>query len=373
MKTLLTLLGAALVSASAHANSLGFDFRGDVQSIDYNDAAGASDYTRFYLKTGRLYYKGTVNDRFSYDLRLGFYKPAADNVSAAGVPANSRRDSVNSSVEYAFMTDKMSDNFVLSIGKLNSEIGGFEGASSGADLYMVSPFYQHSAAVGLSGGNIGINESGTRNLLYTAGLKGDISFSDQHIYLVAVNNITDATDSSSATGTFNQNRGMMGVIWKGSFMDKALTGLLSYHTVSPQGAGAGGQTNPDNKHDFISAGAKYEDATWVGSLEYSTTTFKDGASGNKDQVYAAIAKFGYKLDSWTPRLEVFTSEEKREVGVTETNKFMGVGAVVEYKPTAENVRYHLAYNSITTDPETGDNKIRNELVLGARLYGDFLK
>ncbi|MBS1971466.1 MAG: hypothetical protein JSU04_14245 [Bdellovibrionales bacterium] len=370
MKTLWTLLGVLLVSASAHANSLGYDFRGDWQSIDYNDKAGLPDYTRFYLKTGRLYFKGNVNDRFSYDLRWGFYKPAVDTVSTtSGAPSNSRRDGLNSSVEYANITDKMSDMFALTVGKFNTEIGGFEGATSGADLYMVSPSYGHSAVTTLDGKNYGINESGTRNLLYMSGAKGDLSFGDQHLYILAVNNISDSLEGTA----FNQNRGMTGLIWKGGFIDKTLTGLLSYHTVNPQNG------NKDDNHQFISAGVKYEDATWVGSLEYNTTTYKDGASGNKDSVYSAIAKFGYKMESWIPRLEVFTSEEKTETLATNgTNKFMGYGAILEYKPTPENVRYHLAINSITSKPfatatRTDDDQTRMEIVLGARLYGDFLK
>lgn len=361
MKTLLALATLLVLSATAQgANTLEFDFRGDWQSLDYNEAAALPDYTRFYLKTGRLQYKGSVNDRFSYVLRLGFYKPAAD---AGG--ANAKRDSLNSSVEYAYVTDKMSDMFSLSLGRLNTDIGGFEGATSGAELYMVSPYY---AGYGLTGSNVGINESGVANMLYMTGAKGTFTFAEtQNVALVVVNN--GVVEPVDAGGNFNQNRGLVGLTWKGGFMDKALTGLLSYHEVSPQTPTG----NNKDKHNYVTAGMKYEDPTWVGYLEYSTTTYKDGASGLKDEVFAGIAKFGYKMEQWTPRLELFTSEEKRGITVTETNKFMGYGAVLEYKPTPENFRYHLAYNSITTKPATGDDKIRTEIVLGARLLGDFLK
>ncbi len=368
MKTLLTLLVVLIASASAHANTLNYDFRGDWQSVHYNDAANLSDYTRFYIKTGRLDFKGNLNDRINYQLRWGFYKPAVDSVSTtSGVPSNSKRDSVNSSVEYAYVTDKMSDMFALSLGKVNTEIGGFEGATSGADLYMVSPIYQHVAVKSLSGSNIGINQSGASNILYMTGAKGDLSMFDQHIYFLAMNNISDSNDSG---GNFNQNRGLMGLTWKGTFLDKTLTGLLSYHEASPQGATAAS----GNKHTFASAGIKHE-SDWIGSLEYNTTEYKDGTSGNKDQVYAAILKLGYKMDQWTPRLEAYTSEENREIGLTtsQNNKFVGYGAILEYKPTAENFRYHLAYNSITTKPATGDDQIKTEVVLGARMLGDFLK
>lgn len=369
MKKFSVILSALAMTASAQAaNSLEYDFRGDWQSLDYNDAAittaptTVADSTRFYLKVGRLQYKGSINDRYSYVGRLAFNKPAVDSATS-----NSKRDSLNSSVELAYITDKMSDMFSLSLGKFNTEIGGFEGATSGADLYMVSPYYQHSAVKTLTGANLGINESGAKNILYMTGVKGTLTFDQtQNVHFLATNNaVSDPTDAS---GNFNQNRGLMGIIWKGSFMEKTFQSILSYHEVSPQSSTA----NPDNKHSFLSAGIKY-DSSWVGSLEYNTTSYKDGATGKSDSVYAAILKLGYKMDQWTPRLEFFTSEEKIEIASTATNKFTGVGAVLEYKPTAENFRYHIAYNNVTTKPATGDDQTRTEIVVGARLLGDMLK
>ncbi len=373
MKMLLTCLGilATTLSTGAYAaNSIGYDFRGDYNSTSYNEAAQLPGYQKLHLKTGRLYFKGTLNERVSYELRWGFYKPSVESVNTTtGVPSNASRDGLNSSIEYANITDKMSDMFSLQLGKLSSDIGGLDGATSGADLYMVSPNYAHSAVTTLSvGKNLGFNQSGANNLLYTTGAKGDFAFSpEQHLYLVFSNNVGDSVDTA---GKFNQNRGLMGVIWKGSFMEKALSAIASYHEISPQGAA----TDPGNKHSFYSAGVKYDDPQWLGSLDYTTTDYKDGASSNKDTLWSAVAKFGWKMDAWTPRLELFTAEEK--IGITapyDTNKYMGYGAIVEYKPTPENFRYHLAYNSITTKPQTGSDQIKSEIVLGARLFGDFLK
>lgn len=362
MKKLLALTGMLFVSTNVQAaNSLEFDFRGDWQNINYNEAAGAPDYSRFYLKTGRFQYKGQVNDRFSYVVRLGFYKPAVDTGTS-----NAKRDNLNSSVEYAYITDKMSENFSLSMGKFFTELGGFEGATSGADLYMVSPYYGHSAVKTLSGSNLGINQSGPSNLLYMTGIKGILTVAEnQNLYLIATNNIGgDPVEGSN----LNQNRGMLGAAWRGAFADRTIFGVLSYHEASPQGGTAHG----DNKHQFVTAGIKYE-ADWVASLDYHTTDYKDGATGDKDSVNAAVLKLAYKMDNWTPRLELFTSEEKIKIGTTATNKFTGYGAVLEYKPTAETVRYHIAYNNITAKPEGGADQSRSEIVVGTRLLGDFLK
>lgn len=368
---LLALFGLLALSTAAHANTLDYDFRGDWTSLDYNDAAinnasapTVQDNTRFYLRVGRLQYKGNLNDRFSYVGRLAFNKASTDT----GVN-NAKRDQLNASVEYAFITDKMSDMFSLTLGKFYTEIGGIEGATSGADLYSVSPNYSHVGTKTLLGKNIGVNEGGSKNILYMAGAKGIFTFAEtQNVILVAANNI--GADPVDSNGAFNQNRGLMGVIWRGGFMDKTLTGTLSYHEASPQTATG----NKDDKDTFISAGLKYE-SNWVGSIEYNTTEYKDGASGNKDTLWSGILKVGYKWDQWTPRLEFITSEEKSEIAALGTTKVGVIGAILEYKPTAENVRYHIALASTTQKPPSGggDDMTRMDITLGARLYGDFLK
>jgi hypothetical protein len=205
MKAILASLCVLAISASAFAGSINYDFRGDYNSTMYNDGAGLPNFQKFYIKTGRLYFKGTLNERISYELRWGFYKPAVETATA-----NAARDSLNSSVEFANITDKMSDIFALQAGKFSTELGGFEGAASGADLYMVTPNYGHVGAKTLIGKNLGINQGGANNLLYATGVKGDFYVADQHLFLVLADNQGDAVD---AGGNFNQNRGLMGVIY----------------------------------------------------------------------------------------------------------------------------------------------------------------
>lgn len=370
MKTVSTAIGvlASTLSIGAQAGgSIGYDFRADSNSTSYNEDAALPGYQKFHLKTGRLHFKGDLNEQLKYELRWAYNKPAVDNATTATEPKNTTRDGLNNSIELANITHKMDDMFSLQMGKLNSEIGGLEGATTGADLYMVSPNYAFSAVKGLTGSNVGFNQS-SGNLTYVTGVKGDIAINpEHHIYLVYANNATDAVNSGSK---FNQNRGLTGLIWKGAYMEKALSAIISYHQVSPQGAA----THEGNKHTFTSAGVKYDNPQVVGSFDYTTTDYTDGTTSTKDTLSSMIAKFGYKMDAWTPRLEVYSSEQKVGIGATTgTNKFMGYGAVVEYKPTADNFRYHLAYNTITAKPITGNDQVKTEIVLGARLSGDFLK
>jgi hypothetical protein len=360
-------------AGTASAGSISYDFRADYSSMSYN-ADNLPTNSRFLLRTGRLDFKGALNESLTYQARWAFNKPATYGATAT-TATNQNRDSLNNSVELAFITHKVSDLFTLSLGKFNTEIGGFEGATSGADLYLTSPMYTHtgpgntvgaSATGTLAGGNFATNSS-TNNLLYGAGLKATVTAMEgQTLSLVATNNSADATEGTNPS----QNRGLLGAIYKGVFMDKALTGLLSYHELSTQAP------NTLGKHTFMSAGVKVDMLPWAATLEFQTTDFKADAVGvtGKDNLNVVIGKLAFTSGMWTPRLEAFTGEEKREIGTTETNRFTGLGAVLEYKPTDDNFRYHVAFNTIASKPENTANEVtRNEIVVGARLFGDFLK
>jgi len=359
MKTLLTFAGAIAFSAVAQAGSINYDFRGDWNSTDYNDAAAKPDYSKFYFKTGRVDFKGKLNDSVNYQLRWAYTKDQT--------PA--KRDSASSGIELGYITHKMSDMFSLSLGKMNTLIGGFEAATPGPDLYLTSAIYNKTSALALTGKN-----ESTNNLLYNTGAKASFSFAEQSqvIDVVATDNIADSANGVGSTD-LNQNRGLLGLVWRGAFMEKALNFMVSYHTVSPQTTTTTA-FNAKDAHNFASAGVKWDSDPMAVTVEYLTTNFKNDALGQTDTLNSIVAKFIYKMDMFTPRIEATMSEEKREIGGTATNKFNGIGAAVEYKPTEDNFRYHLAY-AMYTDKLDGaaSDQTRQEIVLGARMYGDFLK
>lgn len=357
MKKFLIAAIATTVASTAHAGSLNLDLRADYNSTTYTDST-QKDFTKFYFKTGRLDYQGKATEDLSFRARLAFNKDATPGV-----------DSTQTAVEYAYLTHKMSDMFSLSVGKVNSDVGGFEGATSGADLYLTSQFYTmkgpngdlttRAATTGGTGHNIG-----TTDILYMTGVKGTFTFADQNITLLA----TDETNSARANGdTKDQNSSLLGAIWRGAFMDKSFMTNLSYHTMN-------GPAEKD-KHQLVAAGVMWNAKPWMFSADYLMSEFKEDASGDKDTVTSIVAKFAYSgWDQWTPRLEFQSSEEKIEIGGKATNKFIGYGAVLEYKPyTDTNFRYHLAYNNVKEEPEVGDDITSQEVVLGARLMADFLK
>ncbi len=369
-KTILGSIAAIALSTTAHAGSVNLDFRADYLGTNYNDAAktaiaGLGDSSRFYLKTGRIDYKGTVNEELSFRVRLAFTKDA-------GTVA--KKDALTSAVEFAYLTHKMSDHFSLSVGRLSSEIGGFETGTSGADLYMTSENYARSVLT-----RAGSNNFGTLAALYVTGVKATFSAWGQDLHIVAADNLLSDPSAGTAPNTAStQNRSLVGAAWKGSFLDKQIGTSLNYFEMSPQG-GAGAQAGGSNKNSFMNAGVRYNgeaiELPFVLAVDYHLNTYKQDSSGNEDKLSSIVAKFSYTgIEQWIPRVEYFTSEDKRAIGTATTDKYTGYGAVLEYVPKKENTfRYHVAYNSVTMKPETGDDQTKQEIVVGTRLMADFLK
>lgn len=351
-----TLTTAAAISAQA--GSLSLDMRADYNSTTYNVEAGKSNFTRYYFKTGRLDYQGKATEDLSYRARLAFTKDAT---------VTADYDATQTAVEYAYLTHKLSDMFSLTVGKFNTEFGGFEGATSGADLYLTSEFYTRTAptsATTSAAGKLSVYNLGTTNLLYATGVKGTFSFAGQQIHLMATNESSNATVAGPSS---DQNSSLMGVAWRGAFAEKALNFVVSYHTMA-------GPVK-DDKHQFMVAGVMWNSAPVMVSADYLVSEFKQDASGKKDTMTSIVAKLAYTgWEQWTPRLEFTSSEDKQEISSAVSNKFTGMGAVLEYKPyNDQTFRYHIAYNNITEKPNTGNDIKKDEVVVGARLLADFLK
>ncbi len=295
-------------------------------------------------------YQGKALEDLSFRVRLSFVKAGTTQAPEGAQQA----------LEYAYLNHKMSDFFSLTIGKFNTEFGGFEGAANGADLYLTSEYYTRTGPNGALAANV----LGTKDLLYMTGVKATFSFEGQQVHLMGTN---EASDGTSAGPTGTQNSQLYGIDWKGAFLEKALNFNLSYHTMA-------GPTK-DDKHQFVAAGVMWNSSPVMASVEYLSTEFKSDAAGKTDSLHSIVGKIAYTgMDQWTPRVEVISTEEKLEIAGAGTNKYMGFGVVAEYKPyTDTNFRYHIAYSNVKETPEAGDDITKQEVVLGARLYADFLK
>lgn len=355
IKFLITALAVSMLTSMAHG-SINLDFRADYNSTEYKDDADTiPGSARFYLKTGRIDYKGKLNEDLSFRARWAFNK----NATVA------TKDNTTTAIELAYLEHKFNDSFSLQLGKVNSEIGGFETGTSSADLYLTSENYTRSTISRATPSTLT-----NLQVLYMTGVKGTFNFEGQNIHVLLTDNTSDTTSAAPSGATIsNQNRGMMGLAWKGSFLEKTLGTVLSYYEASPNGG------NGDDKHTWISGGVKYDMSPVTAYIEYHSANYKDGASGDNNTLTSIVFKAAYTgFEEWTPYIEYFNSEDKREIGTATTDKYNGYGFVAEWAPKKENTfRYHLAYNIVNEELEEGTKYTKNEFVVGARLMADFLK
>lgn len=337
-------IGAALLlaSTSALAGSLNFDARFDSDHASFNTDYAKPAYTKYFMNVGRVDYKGKLTDDINFRLRLRFDK------SPVAVNAN---DNLNQSVDLAYVSHKMGD-FTLTAGKFDIGMNGFEGLTPGPDIYFKSQAYS----------------IGTR---YLAGFSGSYAFGDHSITLLTVNNTADQVDSS---GSLTQTAGYTGLIFKGAFLDKALTPLLSYHKVNPV---TSGNVSVDGFNTYTTLGLKYDVKTWNVAFDYSTFATESSADATKsDTLNSMVLTFGYNIaDNQTVKAKVESSTAKLDkTGVS--TAYSGTGLTYEYKPAKDaDFRYHVAYTTQTNkaDSTNAVSKTENHLIAGIRINADFLK
>jgi hypothetical protein len=350
---ILTALVTTALGVSAFAGSLSMDSRADLESSTPNDAAkvaGGTSYNRFKLNTLRLDGKGNFNENTSFRLRFRFNNGALATSQA--------RDSVNSAIDFAYVQHKVMDNLSFQIGKFGTDIGGVEGMTAGPDLYFTSQGYGEQSA-----------------LRYATGLKAMYNIMEgNEINLMVMNEEVDASNGTA----FNQTRNAAGIVYKGSFMDKMLMPVLSYHEDNLQPTGATGTAAfTDRKYTFASAGLKWEMSPMFVELDYLYNTFKNkSVMDETDKTSSAVGTLGYKMENMVAKLK-FESSEAETFSAAATSsklKYAGYQLALEYMPTGDkNFRYHAAYVSRDTKPETGDTQTTQTAVVGVRLIADFLK
>ncbi|MBL7670493.1 MAG: hypothetical protein JNM39_08400 [Bdellovibrionaceae bacterium] len=374
-KSSLILLAALVSGLTAHAGSISFDTRADLLSNDYDNASTSADNTQFKLDTVRLDSKGKLNDSVSYRLRLRF------NEDRSTTGTVSKRDSTGADLDLAFVTNKFNDSMALTVGKFATDMGGYEGSVSGADLYMKT--------IG-NGGGRGIGDK------YYTGTKFAYSFADQEVALHVANQTADASglaNDGTTTGAFNQNKFMTGLVYKGTFMDKALTAIASYHTQegrfnSSAGAPtAPGTDDPKYKNTYMAVGAKYDTDMFTVDADYLmhtlggyTVAYSATQAAKDDTLNTMQVGFAYKMDQWTPRLKIESSTATKASATVADTKYTYTGTqlAIEYKPVKDDMfRYHLAYWSRDTKtdvPSSASVTTTDKfIVLGTRIMADFLK
>lgn len=352
MKKFSSLILATLLSAPvAFAGSINLEMRDDLTSTSYNDAALAASTNnknnyKFNLQTLRVDAKGSASDTVSYRLRFRLNKDAV---------AAKKRETGNDWVDFAFLTQKLSDNFSITGGKFNSDIGGLEGMTPGSDLYLTS-----------------FGFSQISNLLYHTGVKFSAAFDTNTIDFEVAN---QEYDSLSGTG-LDQNRSVYGLVYKGAFLEKTLMPVLSYF-VSPQSTGTvagSGATTDTSKYTYTNAGIRYIFNGLTADFDYGMIGKKETVNATTDENSTnAVLKVSYPIDAWKPALKYYTSAKTTTSAGTDT-KTTYDGAELSAEMKASDVlRYHFAYNMANTKPATGDTQTTTMMYAGLKLYTDILK
>lgn len=372
-KIILSSLAAFAISATANAGSVSADLRADYDATSYNDdakSAGKDGAAKFCIHTGRLDFKGNLNEEVSYRMRLRFNKDRA--VSA--------RDSLGLDTDFAYISNKLNDGLTLTLGKFASGVGGFEGNTTGPDLYLTSVAYAGSKA-GLAAGKI----YGLTNILYYTGAQLAYNINDTQKLELHIANTEGGVGqgyptAATAGDVAAQNKTLTGLIYRGGFAEKTLNVLASYHFEDASGSGT-----KDNKVSLSAVGLEYLNSGLTAQLDFLMNAYERAAGGvptTKDSLNSTVLSVKYKMEQWTPILKVAMTDEKiGAAAADEKNKYTDYGIALEYAPRADQVfRYHIAYNARSVKPDDNNNTTyggkspsSTQVVVGTRIYADFLK
>lgn len=362
-----------LMTSSALAGKLIFDARIDGQSQTYNEAAnsaglGNSNF-RYLVRTARLDYSTAFNERTSVRGRL-ILNTNQGNVNT--------RDSMNNFVDLFFINHKVTDHLDLTAGKFSSEMGGWEHQITSADVYLFSNAYSgglsdlntqtkaiYNAQTGQTISTFSWANTGTTR--YYTGVKFTQKWDDQEMALHSA----DLTADDNTGATSSQTRTLTGLVYKGSFADKFVQPILSYHEGHLPGF------TSDSKAKFMTAGLRFNcdehiiDADYIQNLFEARTT-PSGGGAKDDSITSALLGWKKTFGLWTPQIKVESSVMK--AAETKIYDVLGYGLALEYRPVAEeSFRYHLAYNSKEYSPASGDKMNLQEIIFGARIGADILK
>jgi len=377
MKKFFAFAIMTLLTTAAHAGSLNLDFRFDYLSEGFNDdattAAGLTtapgvNNSRFTVQTARLDYKGKLNEETWYRVRARF--------AAKDQGAMNKGDQTNTTLDYAYIANKTGD-LTLTVGKFNSDIGGYEGTTSGPDLYFLSGAYGGSKYLGTGGTVFGVL-NGFSNLIYVSGVKLGYTMGDNEIALsVADTNgavgRSTTVDTLSVGGTPANTSMLTGLTYKGSFDNKAIGVMAGYFTEN---------LAKDTSATYTNVGVQYKMNQWLAQFDYilNSTKYAVTTFTPEDKLTSMVLKVAYDINDLSDvQLKFATDEEAlgANAAAAATNKFTSYGLAYEWKAKKDdNFRYHLAYTSRTAAIDSVVSTkapAMTQLILGARIYADFLK
>ncbi|MBL7543636.1 MAG: hypothetical protein JNL11_07445 [Bdellovibrionaceae bacterium] len=341
MKLFVILL---FVSSFVFAGSVNFDFRFDSDSSSFNNAAKASGRkptTRYAMTTGRVDFKGNLNQDVNYRLRWRLDRSDATTIN--------KTDAFTTQVDLAYVQDRLMDGLNLTIGKFSSEIGSVEGNIPAPDNYMMSQAYRQISSQGF---------------LYVSGAKLTYHF-DEHESSVYVVNQSDATATSQSKSTY-------GLTYQARLMEKKLKPIVGYLYDEKQSSTSTSKMSTT----ITSVGVAWDPKPYFINFDYLIYAQKNISAGDTDDTWTTmLVDAGYDFDGIIPKFKYETTQKKISTAAASgVDKYDGFSLGVEYKPYPQDIyRYHLMVTQMTLEPQVGESEYEQHIIAGVRIYGDFLK
>ncbi len=344
---LAVIVWAATFPISLYANKLTLDSRFDNTTTDYNNEArvsGSKNSATFSGSRLRMLYTAQVVDELGFKLRLNL-------LSANDTPNSEAKFS--KFVDYAFLTHQLSPSLYLSAGKVIALIGGREAINNPGDYYFVSMAGSEILARPLT-------------VLWPVGAVFGIVHNDQKLELLAAN-------TSHDDGTA-QSRSMIGLSYLGSFLDKKILPIASYHQDA--------ENENVEKRTYLSIGSKFIFDGWDLELDYlnNAKSYQVWTTSSSKDTTSLVSSVRYKHSDLIHAILKFDSSVDKVSSTAGANpsfsdtKYQQVGLGVEYYPIqGTRFRYHCAVVQKTTIPESGASLSETKFVLGVRLIHDFIK
>lgn len=357
----LFVLALSVSGSVASAEGITLDTRFDQSSVSYNDdgiAAGNRNNSSFGFNRMRILFSTKVNDQLSAKLRLNL-------LSASG--ANTPESGVSKYVDYGFFSHQLNENFYLNAGKVIALIGGREAMVNPGDYYFAS-----TAGAEILGRDT--------TAIWPVGAIVGYQFDGQKVEFLAANTTTSDKESTTvapataASDKSTQTRQLVGLSFLGSFMDKKIQPIFSYHQDA--------EVENTEKRDYMAIGSKFAFDQFEVDADYlmNSKSFKAWGSGSVGNVTSMVLSLRHKTTdklNLVAKVDSSTQERATAAGANPTMAkytITQLGLAAEYAPIADTkFRYHAAVTTSETKPETGSSITEQKIILGARLVCDLMK
>ena len=339
MKVLTILAAVALTTSSAMAldTVMGLKGRFDYTHSETENTPGGKDsegkLTTSFL---RLVTEGKINETVTAKLTLDFQPaPATDN-------------GLSNLVDEAFLTKSFGNGLSVIVGKQAVLNGGHENEYSVRDLYTTSAH----------------NDQIVDNI---TGVTAGYAMAGQNVYLQYL----QQTDAAQAPA-FSDKK-VVGIAYYGSFMDKMIEPVISYHK---QGTIRAGQYDT-----FSAVGLRVNVAQFTVEADYLMLEQEKLSAAGDAELNSIVALVRYNHENFKPFAKFIKEDaEKGFAGIiagADESERTAFELGLEYFPTKdEDFRYHAVYTnseSELTKPTPSSKVEEQKIYVGIAFNYNILK